>query len=308
MPVVTRNVAAQAKLKLSALSTASRYAALQRAFSDRLREWYWQRNTGTVYQVWNPPGVVFSRLRKDHYEHGRRLPAWGDWAFEEPAEGARMHLVIGAMGGRWAVWQARRHPDEQFVVADSDDGRMFNAFQLAMNTYRLDPEDPGECFPNLRLLHVTERFGPRFFSPNSVGHIHIHMPLAPRATRPFRQPLITPKFISDISDVLQFGGRVHVVSDHRDLVEDASATFMRSKLFDPGLPFPFHSVGVPSDYAGSHVIKSDASRSKDDLVGQLFYARWEKQQPRFPNFRFKSGKGYAAALQQLPTPVPRIPS
>lgn len=306
MPVITRNVGAQANLKLSVLSTASRYGALQRAFADRLREWYWQRNTGTLFQVWNPPGVVFTRLKKDHYEHGKRIPNWDDWGFPE-TDSARVHLVIGALGGRWAVWQARQHPDEHFVVADSDDGRIFNAFQLAMNTFGLDAEDPGDCFPNLRLLHVNDRLAPNFFAPHGLGSVHIHMPLAPRATRPARQALITPKFIADLSDALRFGGRVHIVTHHRDLAEDACGAFMGSRLFDPGLPFPFHSQGVPGEYPGGALIPSDAAQSREEPVGQLYYSRWQKQQPRFPNFRFKSGRGYAASLQQLPTPVPRIP-
>ncbi|CAE8601706.1 unnamed protein product, partial [Polarella glacialis] len=111
----------------------SRYAALQRAFNDRLREWQWQRNEGTSYQVWQPPGVIFSCLKKDHHSHGRSLPPWSEWGFVENDIPRR--LVLGALGGRWAIWQAGHRQQERWFVADGDDSRVFNSFIRAMNFY-----------------------------------------------------------------------------------------------------------------------------------------------------------------------------
>ncbi|CAJ1365812.1 unnamed protein product [Effrenium voratum] len=127
------------------LSGASRYATLQRAFSDQLREWHWQRKRGTFFQVWQPPGVIFSCLRKEHHAHGS-VPSWQDWGFSDQLP---CRLVLNALGGRWITMKTKQQGQERWIVADGDDSHLFRAFLNAMDLYGLDA-DPEHCFPNLR--------------------------------------------------------------------------------------------------------------------------------------------------------------
>lgn len=280
----------------SVLSTASRYGAVQRAFTDRLREWHYQRNAGTLYQVWQPPGVVFSQLRKDHHEHGRYVPPWSEWGFG--AESARpTRLVLRAHGGRWAVRQARRWEQENWVVAESDDSQLFNAFLRAMNAFSLEAEDPDRSFPNLRFVHTNERLAPKFFAVASLRSVHVHLPWPARRTRPPRAPLVTGKFVADVNDVLEEHGEVHVVTDDERVAQEACAALTRSKRFAPCLAFPFHEAGVPSSYPAGDLLRSDIAEGSEGAAAHrpLFYTRWEKRPPDLPNFRFRGGRGYGEA-------------
>lgn len=268
--------------------------ALQRAFTDRLREWHYQRNLGTLYQVWNPPGVVFSQLRKDHYEHGRYIPAWSEWGFGE--EERPLRLVLRAHGGRWAVRQARRWQQENWVVVESDDSYLFNSFLRAMNAFGLEPVDPDRSFPNLRFVHTNERLAPKFFAVRSLRSVHVHLPWAARTTRPPRAALITPKFVADVNDALEEQGELHIVADDEGVAQEACAVLTRSKRFAPCLAFPFHEANVPAAYPAGDLLSSDVAENREGaLAQQFFYTRWEKRPPDLPNFRFQGGRGYGEA-------------
>ncbi|CAE8599990.1 unnamed protein product, partial [Polarella glacialis] len=151
--------------------------------------------------VWQPPGVIFSCLKKDHHSHGRSLPPWSEWGFVENDIPRR--LVLGALGGRWAIWQAGHRQQERWFVADGDDSRVFNSFIRAMNFYGLDPQEPESSFPNLRILHTHERSAPRFFPPGVLRSVHVHMPWPARASKPIRAALITPSLIADAYSALE---------------------------------------------------------------------------------------------------------
>mmetsp|Transcript_10195 Transcript_10195/g.22418 ORF Transcript_10195/g.22418 Transcript_10195/m.22418 type:complete len:339 (+) Transcript_10195:142-1158(+) len=280
------------------LSNASRYSALQRAFTTQLREWHWQRSRGTFYQIWSPPGVVFGSLKKDHYAHGRHSPPWERWGFHDVAA-APTHLVLGSLGGRWAIRQARSRPDERWIVADSDDTRVFRAFVRAMRAFFgvnvLEPESP---FPNLRLLLANEREVASFVQVGSLHAVHIHFPAPARATRPVRADLITQAFVSKIGDAMMERADLHIVSEDESIVREANGMLTKSRLFAPCLAFPFHEESVPSNYPGLDLIKAGAAESGRSTE-PLYYARWEKQCPQLPNFRFQGGKGYSDAAQGL---------
>lgn len=284
----------------SVLSGASRYGALQRAFNDKFREWCWQRNAGTFYQIWNPPGVVFSLLKKDYWEHGRNTPKFSEWGFSAPSPA--LHLVLGALGGRWAVGQARRKPQEQWVVVDSNDHNIFQAYFKAMVTFGLEAEEPDLQFPNLRLLFTNERHGPRFFDGGTLHNIYVHLPRPARETRPEREPLVTPTFLSDACRALAVQGEMHLVTDNEDLMSQACAVLTSSRLFAPCVAFPFHEEGLPETYPARTLLEREAafeaSQAKNaaaktstttasPLGGKLYYSRWEKKPEQLPNFRFR---------------------
>jgi len=287
------------------LSSASRYGSLQRAFSDRLREWHWQRNEGTFYQVWRPPGVVFCRLRKDHHELGGRTPPWPEWGFEEEEEigdAPPLRLVLGALGGRWVLRQASAWPHERWVLAEGDDARCFRAFCRAMSSFGLEVDHPDVSFPNMRFLYTNERIAPKLLEAGSVHSVHVHLPWAARATRPQRDALVNGRFVSNASDAMAIHGELHIVTDSEAVAEEACGVLTRSRLFAPCLAFPFHEAGVPSSYPAAELLHADIDEALGCKAKQpMFYTRWEKRQPHLPNFRFRGGKGYADAAQGLLT-------
>ncbi|CAE7740540.1 GIP [Symbiodinium sp. CCMP2592] len=270
------------------LSVASRYGALQRVFNDKLREWHWQRSTGTMFQVWQPPGVIFGCLKKEHYAHGRKVPAWEDWGFGDRKVPCR--LVIRALAGRWILWKAMQQRQESWILADGDDSHLFNAFLGAMDFYNFDALEPEGSFPNLRLLYAHARTSMDFFPPFSLRSIHVHLPWAERTSKPKRAALISPKFIVDASNVLEARGEFHIVADDEELMQQACACLTKSRLFGPSLPFPFHVEGLPASYPGEDRLRAD----QQIVTGRkssspLFYSAWEKRPPQHPNFRFKGG-------------------
>lgn len=281
----------------STFSSASRYGALQRVFNDKFREWCWQRNAGTFYQVWKPPGVVLTRLKKDHWDHAKgRMPAWDDWGFPEPAPA--MHLVLGALSGRWAVWQARKRQQEHWVVVDGDDVRFFQAFVRAMVAFRLEADEPDLQFPNLRLVYANERHGPRLFDPGVLRSIHVHLPLPARTTRPQRAPLVTPTFATDAANALSHLGELHLVTDDEAMMSEACGVLTGSRLFAPCSAFPFHEEKLPDTYPARSLLEREAATqgkrevaanqqaSANQRAGMLYHSRWEKKPQHLPNFRF----------------------
>eukprot|EP00927_Polykrikos_kofoidii_P043550 TRINITY_DN37622_c0_g1_i1.p1 TRINITY_DN37622_c0_g1~~TRINITY_DN37622_c0_g1_i1.p1 ORF type:complete len:322 (-),score=44.88 TRINITY_DN37622_c0_g1_i1:125-1090(-) len=304
-----------------ALSTASRFAAIQRAFNDRLREWHYQRQSGARYQVWHPPGIVFARLKKDYYEHGRRKPCWEtEWGFvdrvDEPYQigvsrqgPLPLHLVLGALSGQWAVEQAKRRELSNWVIVESDESRLFQAFYRAINGFGVDPDEPLEGFPNLRLLLANERLSAGFFPAAAFRSVHIHLPYPERTSKPKREALFNQRFVSDIADSMEIHGEIHIVTDNEAVVEQACGLLTKSRIFSPMLSFPFHVAGVPAAYSTRELLEVDISKMKAMLAGRvqspddrrprLFYTRWEKKPPHLPNFRFKAGKGYGAVVQGL---------
>ncbi|CAD7956079.1 unnamed protein product [Amoebophrya sp. A120] len=64
----------------------SEYATTQHFYRNELRSWYWQRKQGTKYQLWCPPGVVFAKLWKYHYDPGpQQVPPLEKWWFQDSA-------------------------------------------------------------------------------------------------------------------------------------------------------------------------------------------------------------------------------
>ncbi|CAK9117067.1 unnamed protein product [Durusdinium trenchii] len=254
------------------LSFASRYAALQRVFNDQLREWHWQRKGGTFFQIWQPPGVIFSCLQKDHHLHGQRVPAWESWGFNDPKVPTR--LVLRALGGRWVSWKAMQRRQERWVIADSNDGHLFNAFVRAMDFYGIDAKDPESSFPNIRLLYAHARSALAFFPKQSLRSLHIHFPWAQRSSAPRRAAMVN----------LQ-------VADKEELIQEACAMLTKSQLFTPSFGFPFHVEGLPKSYPGKDHLLADRTivtgQSSKDAA--LFYTSWEKKPPELPNFRFRGG-------------------
>ena len=136
-------------------------------FNDQLREWHLQRSRGTFFQIWQPPGlsftrllnrflfacffvasgVIFSCLNKEHHAYGRHLPSWSSWGFSDQLP---IRLVLNALGGRWVSWKAALGHHEHWVVADGNDGHLFHAFVRAMDGHGIDALEPESSFPNLR--------------------------------------------------------------------------------------------------------------------------------------------------------------
>lgn len=287
------------------LSSASPFTAMQRAFNEQLREWYWQRAGGSFYHIWEPPGVVFCNLKKDHYAHGRWAPPWEKWGFTDNGRRQRRHLILGTLGGRWAVSQAKSHEQDQWIAVDSDDSRVFHTFLRSAKAFGGfdDPSAPDRSFPNLRLFCANERFAPKFLAASSCRSVHIHLPHSGRETRPARLPLITQEFVSDVSDILEEDGEVHIVADENEIIQSACGVLTQSRLFQARFPFPFHQEGVPAAYPAVDLLHTGASESREDRrSGPLRYTCWQKSVPRLPNARFNGGKGYGQAAQNLLVP------
>ncbi|CAK9117069.1 unnamed protein product [Durusdinium trenchii] len=271
------------------LSFASRYAALQRVFNDQLREWHWQRKGGTFFQIWQPPGVIFSCLQKDHHLHGQRVPAWESWGFNDPKVPTR--LVLRALGGRWVSWKAMQRRQERWVIADSNDGHLFNAFVRAMDFYGIDAKDPESSFPNIRLLYAHARSALAFFPKQSLRSLHIHFPWAQRSSAPRRAAMVNLQLLLDACSILEPRGELHIVADKEELIQEACAMLTKSQLFTPSFGFPFHVEGLPKSYPGKDHLLADRTivtgQSSKDAA--LFYTSWEKKPPELPNFRFRGG-------------------
>lgn len=299
---------AGAFVRHNTLSNASRYGSIQRAFNDRLREWHWQRNSGTKYQVWNPPGVLFSRLLKDHWEPGSKHPPFSDWAFPEvddfaaPRPKPALRLVVRALAGRWVVSQARQRPDEQFVVVDGNDAHIFRLFFRAVVAFGIEAEEPTESFPNLRLLYANERTAATYLEPGSVRSVHVHLPWLLRETRPRREALITARFLAGMSDLLEESGELHIITDDEAIAKEASSVLTQSRIFAPCLGFPFHESDLPLSYPAGDSLRADIAESLEEAGAKrpLLYMRWEKRLPRLPNFRFRQGRGYGAMVIGIP--------
>lgn len=255
-----------------------------------MREWFYQRGGGTKYQIWHPPGVVFSRLKKDYYEHGRMRPPWEKWGFgDEPASPVR--LVLGAMAGRWVMRQALTFPNENWVVAEGDEARFFLTFHRAMNSFGFDAEEPRLPFPNLRLVFTNERFAPSFVPQKMVHSVHVHMPWPERTSRPERKALINAAAVQCIAEAMEEQGELHIVADDDSIIGEACGTLAATKLFMPCLGFPYYCPGVPLAYTGGRLLEADlASTRREEGAAKapisLFYSKWEKRPPMYPNWRF----------------------
>ncbi|PHJ15963.1 hypothetical protein CSUI_010222 [Cystoisospora suis] len=59
--------------------TSPWHAALQRAFQRETREWFLQKKQGTLWHLWDPPGVVFSRTKIS--KRGAKAPPFRSWYF-----------------------------------------------------------------------------------------------------------------------------------------------------------------------------------------------------------------------------------
>lgn len=280
------------------LSFASRYAALQRVFNDHLREWHYQRQTGTFFQIWQPPGVIFSCLKKEHYAHGKHVPTWDSWGFGDPKVPIR--LVLRSLGGRWITWKAAQGREERWVVADGNDGHLFHSFVRAMNFYGIDAQDPENSFPNLRLLYAHARAALAFFPKHSLRSVHLHLPWAVRTQRPQREAMVNLKLLLDACSVLEHRGELHIVTDSEELMQQACAVVMKSKLFASSFAFPFHMEGLPKSYPGTDHLLADRAIVTGEASSQvvLFYSRWEKKPPQSPNFRFQGGMPTLPLLEE----------
>ena len=126
--------------------------------------------------------------------------------------------MFGALGGNWPVRQAQKESSANWVVVESDSGRLFNAFHRAMISFGIDSAEPEDSFPNLRLVYVNERFAPSFFDAGSIANAHVHLPRPTRFTRPEREALVTSRFVADLSDVMEaFGGGRSLFRKHRNV-------------------------------------------------------------------------------------------
>jgi len=108
--------------------------------------------------------------------------------------------------------------------------------------------------------------------------------------------LVTPKFATDANDVLDTHGELHVVTDVKEVMEEACGVLTASRRFMPCFAFPFFEACVPGTYPLSDLICSDAKETDQHVaIAKYYYTRWEKKEPDLPNFRFKRGRGYASA-------------
>eukprot|EP00452_MALV-II_sp_L67-6_P000277 gene277-35_t len=145
-------VPARARVGKSIDSGSSRFAQIQRLVRTQLREWHYQRNAGTKYQVWQPPGVVFAKLKKYHWDVGpTQVPALEDWWFRattgnhrhDDARGSGkkklsdepVFVSIGC--GPWCVARAAESPNENWVHMEDDETALFTTLLRAFDAYGL---------------------------------------------------------------------------------------------------------------------------------------------------------------------------
>eukprot|EP00435_Cladocopium_sp_Y103_P030791 s118_g7.t1 len=197
--------------------------------------------------------------------HGKHVPTWDSWGFGDPKVPIR--LVLRSLGGRWITWKATQGREERWVVADGNDGHLFHTFVRAMNFYGIDAQDPENSFPNLRLLYAHARSALAFFPKHSLRSVHLHLPWARRTQRPPREAMVNLKLLLDACSVLEHRGELHIVTDSEELMQQACAVVMKSKLFASSFAFPFHMEGLPKSYPGDlDLIRTDHLRADRAIV------------------------------------------
>ncbi|GBE60213.1 hypothetical protein, conserved [Babesia ovata] len=64
-------------------SACARYSLYQKFFNKCLREWYFQKGTGTGFYYANPPGILFTPLRTSKRQEGTFSVPMSHWFFEK---------------------------------------------------------------------------------------------------------------------------------------------------------------------------------------------------------------------------------
>lgn len=267
----------------------SRFAQLQKLYNVHLREWYWQRNMGTKYQTWLPPGVLFCAMKKDHYDIGfNSTPTWENWWFHD----IEKPLIVCVGSGLWCLDLANTDSRYNVLYIDNDDKNIFNTLLRAIERYQINVDDM-EPFINFRIMFGNYRLLPQilpgedFFKP---VRLHLHYPQPQKTIAPpirgmtVKAPTFEPQGMPislqrKLIDMLAEHGSLHVASNNLDQAHIIAAQMLELKhVFDPTILFPFFQEGLPPNYGSIGAVDKDKP---------IFYQEWHKSDRKLPNSLFR---------------------
>eukprot|EP00397_Hematodinium_sp_SG-2012_P049193 GEMP01056639.1.p1 GENE.GEMP01056639.1~~GEMP01056639.1.p1 ORF type:complete len:311 (+),score=63.41 GEMP01056639.1:184-1116(+) len=276
----------------TALESASRFAQIQKLYSDQLREWYWQRNMGTKYQTWSPPGVLFCGMKKDHFDIGSsNMPTWENWWFHDLDK----PLIIVVGSGIWALDLAHKNAEYNVLYVDSDDKNVFNTMLRAMDVYQINVDEM-EPFFNFRVVfgnyRLLPQILPRYNDMFKPVRLHLHFPPKQKTIAreaqfrgmtvkapSFEVQGLPPSLHKQLTEMMAARGTIHVASDNLDHAQTVASQMIELKhVFDPICPFPFFQEGLPPNYGKLAGAAADKP---------IFYQEWRKSDRKQPNALFK---------------------
>eukprot|EP00820_Chromera_velia_P026317 Cvel_10278.t1-p1 / transcript=Cvel_10278.t1 / gene=Cvel_10278 / organism=Chromera_velia_CCMP2878 / gene_product=hypothetical protein / transcript_product=hypothetical protein / location=Cvel_scaffold617:495-1486(-) / protein_length=145 / sequence_SO=supercontig / SO=protein_coding / is_pseudo=false len=128
---------------------SSRFAAFQRLFNMAVRESYLNREDGSVFSVWDPPGILFFPKRVIG------APDIEQWGFEDMTR--PMSLDVGCGDGDWVLHHCLKDTERNWVAIDTDNSKIFNSMLKGCRQWGIQPENM-RPFPNLRLAVIDALF------------------------------------------------------------------------------------------------------------------------------------------------------
>ncbi|KAF4675668.1 hypothetical protein FOL47_007440 [Perkinsus chesapeaki] len=216
-------------------STASRFAALQRAYADNHSEWIYQLNTRTPYHLWKGPGVIFTPTGFQ-----MRLPRFQDWYFMEGESifenGKELEVEISGTGD--PTWSVNRSYKERssvnILAATNANSRMFWLYMSAAKAFNIDVGSSQLTLPNMRLILGHPKTALRSLGivgahekVGDLGIVLLQPELAHKVRRVYFHHLdagavsrhrpvnMTSTLMNTVYDVLREGeGEFHVVTDN----------------------------------------------------------------------------------------------
>ncbi|MBN1556328.1 MAG: tRNA (guanosine(46)-N7)-methyltransferase TrmB [Phycisphaerae bacterium] len=170
---------------------------------------------------WEPGDVLLEDVSTDS--------AWSRQDIFGPSEQARpMEIEVGVGKGTFLLARAKQRPDVDFLGIE---------YAKAYACYTADRVRRAGL-TNTKVLHADADAVFRVAIPDeSVFRVHVYFPDPWPKRKHHRRRLLQPAFVRDVRRVLQPGGQLLIVTDHRDYFEHIRRTLANVEGFAQ-TPFP----------------------------------------------------------------------
>ena len=124
---------------------------------------------------------------------------------------APVHIEVGSGKGAFLVSQAKTHPEVDYL-----------GIEWAGKFYRYTVDRIGRhALANVRIIHTDASLFLKDYIPNNaIEGVHVYFPDPWPKRRHHRRRFLCPENMVQITRVLVPGGRLQVVTDHKDYYED----------------------------------------------------------------------------------------
>ncbi len=132
-----------------------------------------------------------------------------------------LELEIGSGKGTFLAEQARERPEINFVgLEHARKYWMYSADRLRRH----------ECFNTRLVLGDAAAFISVLVAEGCLSAVHIYFPDPWPKTRHHKRRLVQGRFLADVERVLKAGGRLQIVTDHRDYSKQIERLVQGSNL------------------------------------------------------------------------------